>query len=316
MANAAKAYVTNTDSDDISVVDVKSRKELKRVSVGGSPRGAVRFDREKNFGYVSNCAGNTVSVVDLNRDREVAKITVGIAPRGMTLSPDGRHAYVSNSGDNTLSIVDLTERREIRRIAMGANPRHMAVIPKANRLLVAQWGSDAIGNLDLTTGLTSLSALSAIPVGSGARPYSLTPNSDGTVAYVANTQADYISVVDISNSSEKKRIQVGYGSRAIAFSSDEKFAFVSIENANEIVVIDTVKNAVATRVSVGPSPRGVALSVASHELFSSNFSRGNSGFGDAARNSLTVVDVKDPRKAKVVAHIKVGLGPCSVSILE
>lgn len=103
----SKAYVTNTDSDDISVVDIANSKEVCRISIGGSPRGSVRFDPQKNFGYVSNCAGNTISVIDLHRDREVAKITVGMAPRGITLSPDGKYAYVSNSGENTLSIVDL-----------------------------------------------------------------------------------------------------------------------------------------------------------------------------------------------------------------
>jgi YVTN family beta-propeller protein len=67
-----KAYITNTDSDDISVVDLNSRQELTRVSIGGSSRGSVRFDPQRNFGYVSNCARNTVSVLDLNRNREVA----------------------------------------------------------------------------------------------------------------------------------------------------------------------------------------------------------------------------------------------------
>ncbi|MFN9184822.1 MAG: YncE family protein, partial [Planctomycetota bacterium] len=43
-----KAYVTNTDSDDISVVDLDLLKEVDRISIGGSPRGAVKFDSQKN----------------------------------------------------------------------------------------------------------------------------------------------------------------------------------------------------------------------------------------------------------------------------
>jgi YVTN family beta-propeller protein len=310
------AYVTNTDSDDISVVDLGARKEVDRFAIGGSPRGSVRFDPQRNFGYVSNCAGNTISVIDLNRNREVARITVGMAPRGLTISPDGSHAFVSNSGDNSLSVVDLAERKEIRRIAMGENPRHMAVLPKANRLLVTQWGSDSLANLDLSAGTTVLRPLASVPVGTGARPYSLTAKGDGSTAYVANTQADYISVVDVASGRESARIKVGFGGRAIVLSADERYAFASLENSNEVVVIDTKSNQVIHRVEVGPSPRGVALSKQRSEVTSAGFTRTKSMFGDEARNSLSVIDVRDPLKATVVAHIKVGLGPCSVSILE
>jgi YVTN family beta-propeller protein len=313
----AKAYVTNTDSDDISVVDLDGRQELTRVYIGGSPRGAVRFDAQRNFGYVSNCAGNTVSVLDLNRNREVARIRVGLAPRGLILSPDGRHGFVSNSGENTLSIIDLVERKEIRRLAMGENPRHMAILPRTNRLLVTQWGSDTIANLDLASGTSTPTSMASTPVGEGARPYSLVATGDGATAYVANTQANYLSVLDVATGREKARVTIGYGGRAAVLSVDDRYAFVSVENSNELVIVDISANAVVKRLEVGPSPRGVALSRSRMEVCSSSFTRaGSSAFGDAARNTLTVIDVKEPLNATVVGHIKVGLGPCSVSVLE
>lgn len=312
----SKAYVTNTDSDDISVVDLSTKIEISRVSIGGSPRGSVRFDPFKNFGYVSNCAGNTISVIDLHRDREVAKIVVGMAPRGITLSPDGKLAYVSNSGDNTLSVVDLTDRKELKKIAMGENPRHMAFLPKANRLLVTQWGSDTLANLDMAASNLSPIMLAAISVGEGARPYSLTPKSDGTVAYVANTQADYVSVIDVATGTERARVKVGYGGRAIVLSADEKYAFVTVENTNEVAVIDTTSNTVVNSVKVGPSPRGIAIDKTNQTILTANFTRGESMFGLDARNSLSIVNIANPLRAEVIGHISVGLGPCSVSVLE
>lgn len=186
---SAKAYVTNTDSDDISVVDVEGRKEVHRLTVGGSPRGSVRFDPEGNFGYVSNCAGNTISVIDLGRDREVAKIQVGLAPRGLILSKDGNFAYVSNSGDNTLSVVNLTERKEVARHPMGENPRHMALSQGLDRFVVSQWGSDSLAVIDISAGNASLRSMRSVSVGKDARPYSLNILPDGKTALVANTQA-------------------------------------------------------------------------------------------------------------------------------
>ena len=314
---SARAFVTNTDSDDISVVDLTSRKEQARMAVGGSPRGSVRFDPQRNFGYVSNCAGNSVSVVDLNRNREIARISVGLAPRGLTLSSDGRYGFVSNSGENNLSVIDLADRKEVHRLAMGENPRHMTISAKTNQLLVTQWGSDTVARLDLRAGLRTPSPLQSVPVGEGARPYSLAATSDGTIAYVANTQAAYVSVLDVAEGREKTRIVVGHGGRAVVLSKDERHAFVSVENSNELIVIDTSDSRVVRRLEVGPSPRGLALSSTRAEIYSSNFTRSTSAaFGETARNTLTVVDVQDPASAEVKAHIRVGLGPCSVSVLE
>jgi len=142
-------FVTNTDSDDVSVVDAVKRVETERIAVGGSPRGSVRFDRENLFGYVSNTAGNTISVIDLIGLKEVDRIEVGLAPRGLFIGPDGTHAYVSNSGDGTLSIVDLRSRKKVATVPVGQNPRHMALTADGKGLLVSLWGSDSIAVLDI-----------------------------------------------------------------------------------------------------------------------------------------------------------------------
>jgi len=307
-------YSTNTDSDDISVVDLERREEISRIAIGGSPRGSVKFDKKRNIGYISNCAGNTISVLDLENNSEIAKIEVGLSPRGLFLSDDGNYAFVSNSGSNTLSVVDLVKREQIKELPMGQNPRHMGLITQKNKLLVCQWGSDAVGILDLSGGIERAALSTAISVGTNARPYSLSINSDGSRAYVANTQADYMSVIDVDENRESARVIVGYGGRAIALSKDEKCAFISVENSNEIVIIDLTKNEVIHRLEVGPSPRGIALDAPSKLLFAGVFTRSKSIIN--IRNALSIIDISNPPQAKYVGNINVGLGPCSVSILN
>lgn len=305
-------YVTNTDSNDISVVDNAQRIEVKRIPVGESPRGAVKFDPRGKFGYVSNCAGNTISVIDLDANTEVAKIEVGLAPRGIALSADGSVAYVSNSGSNDLSVVDLKTRKEIERIAMGGNPRHMGIIDD-NLLLVSEWGADSIAVMDISN-KKSLLSKQTIPLGRDSRPYSLNIAKKSRLAIVANTQSDNISIIDLRSLTETDRIKVGYGGRAVAISGDEKFAFVTVENSNEVVVVDLSKRSAVHRTDVGPSPRGIAIDVNRSEIYSSSFTRSESKVG--SRNSISVVDIKNPLKAKYSGEIIVGLGPCSVALLQ
>ena len=306
-------FTTNTDSDDISVVDVIRRNEITRIPVGGSPRGSVKFDPDKKFGYVSNCAGNSISVLDLNSYKEVAKIKTGIAPRGLSISSDGNFAFVSNSGSNNVSIIDLKKRKEINQISMGANPRHMFVLSRLNKVLISEWGSDSIGVIDLIGKSMKAKSTKSIPVGKDSRPYSINVTSDEKTAYVANTQASYISIIDIDKNLEKERIEVGYGGRAIVLDEKSGYAYATIENSNQVAIIDLNKNEVVNRIEVGPNPRGIAIDFDLQEIYSSSFTRSGSMF---KRNSITVVDIKNPLKAKVIDEIVVGLGPCSVSVLK
>jgi len=308
-------YSTNTDSDDVSVVDTQKREEIARIPVGGSPRGAVKFDKIQKFGYVSNCAGNTISVIDLYTNRELTKITVGLAPRGLAISEDSKHAFVSNSGSNTLSVIDLVKRTSITEIAMGKNPRHMAILPKRDIVLVCEWGSDCVSILDYSDGINTISMSNTIYVGPNARPYSLNVNSTGNKAYVANTQADYMSILNIEEAKEENRVNVGYGGRAIVLSPDEKYAFISVENTNEIATVNLSSNQVVNKVKVGPCPRGIALDKINNILYIAPFPRSTSIATDS-RNSLSVLDASNPEETKDIGDIKVGLGPCSVSVLN
>jgi len=308
------AYVTNTDSDDISVVSISARKEIGRIPIGGSPRGSVRFDADKRFGYVSNCAGNTISVLDLSSNTEVGKIEVGLAPRGLTLSGDGAFAYVSNSGENTLSVVDLDSRSVVSKIEMSDNPRHMGISSDGSMIFVSQWGSDSIAVIDVSAP-TKPRVVKEVSVGENARPYSVAVHHGSDVLFVANTQATYISVIDTRTLEEVNRIEVGYGGRAITLNRDKSYAFASVENTNELVSINTRDQSVRSRVEVGPSPRGIAYVDADEEVEGGSFSR-SAFVNPAARNALFSVNVKDPENLEVVGYVKVGLGPCSVSILQ
>ncbi|OAU15787.1 YncE family protein [Lacticaseibacillus rhamnosus] len=43
------AYVTNTDSNDISVVDLQTSSEINRIAIGDSPRGAMAIDKKGDW---------------------------------------------------------------------------------------------------------------------------------------------------------------------------------------------------------------------------------------------------------------------------
>jgi YVTN family beta-propeller protein len=71
--DGSRIYVTNTQSDNVSVIDVAQQKVISIVPVGGYPEG-ISFDHANQRVYVANWFDNTVSVIDASNNKLVNTI--------------------------------------------------------------------------------------------------------------------------------------------------------------------------------------------------------------------------------------------------
>ncbi|MEM5008936.1 YncE family protein [Priestia megaterium] len=308
------AYVTNTDSNDISIVDIEDKKELGRIPVGGSPRGGMAIDKKGIYGYVSNCAGNTVSVIDVVSNRETGKISVGNAPRGVVISPDDNFLFVSNSGSNDVSVIDLNIREELVRIPVGDNPRALSITPDGKYVNVPCWGADSLSIIEMNYESPEKSReLYRIPLGKDARPYHAFSDIDNVHVYTANTHKHTISVINILDLKVEQEIKVGYGPRAVISDPVDPFLYVSCEASNAVSVVDKNNWEEIKQIKVGPTPRGLKIDKPNEILMVSAFTRTLNPELMADANSLSVIDL---RKQEKVGTIKTGLGPCSINIYD
>lgn len=103
------AFVANQFSDDISVVDLKKQKEIKRIPVLRQPI-QIEISKDGNSLFVANflTAGRAdvdtvtseISIIDLNGMKVVKNIPLANgsnALRGMCLSTDGKYIFVSHN---------------------------------------------------------------------------------------------------------------------------------------------------------------------------------------------------------------------------
>src|SRR5205814_5897285 len=77
------AYITNEDSDNLSVLDLATN-EAVNVNTGHSPWG-VAVNSQGTLTYVTNSGDGTLSVLDTETNTIVATIAVGNAPRGVAV---------------------------------------------------------------------------------------------------------------------------------------------------------------------------------------------------------------------------------------
>ena len=101
------AFVSNSSSGNVSVVDLAQMSVVGTVAVGVSPWDTALTPDGKKL-LVSNQGGDTVSVVDVNSRSVVKVIDVGKAPMMIAITPDGQSAYVTNRDSHTISTIDLT----------------------------------------------------------------------------------------------------------------------------------------------------------------------------------------------------------------
>src|SRR5262249_1410984 len=98
------AYVTNSTSDTVSVIDTATNTVVATVPVGRLLRGVARAP-DGTRAYVANEFSDTVSVIDTATNPVVATVPVGRFPLWVAITPDGTRAYVTNFRD-TVSVID------------------------------------------------------------------------------------------------------------------------------------------------------------------------------------------------------------------
>ncbi len=106
-----KLYVTlaGTEAEpcsQVSVVDVETKKVLKRISVGSRPYVPVLHPGGR-FIVVTNELSNYATVIDTTTDEAVGEIGLDYYCQGLVFSKDGRRAWVANRYLDQVLVVDI-----------------------------------------------------------------------------------------------------------------------------------------------------------------------------------------------------------------
>lgn len=82
------AYVTNSASDTVSVIDLARLKVVSEIAVGSEPRGCA-LTPQGNALLVANFTSGTVSVIDTSTQNIIQTVNLGGNPQAVAISNDG-----------------------------------------------------------------------------------------------------------------------------------------------------------------------------------------------------------------------------------
>jgi YVTN family beta-propeller protein len=172
-----RAFVANIGSG--SVTAIEGRKAIRQIPTGKGAEGIAMTPDAREV-WVTNREADTVSVIDVNGLEVVATVSAVAFPIRVKMTPDGRRALVSCAKSGDVAVIDVAGRREIGRIRIDQE----SVPGAAQRLFSTQFGK------------------SPVPVGVLVAP-------DGKRAWVACTNADVVSALDLETLAVVGRLTAG-----------------------------------------------------------------------------------------------------------
>lgn len=152
------AVVTNTGSNNISVVDINPASAtygsvLSTFAVGTNPAGVAVLSRTGQA-VVANEGSSTASIVDITGVAATRTVNTGGQPRGVAINPDTGFAYVSNSVSDSMTAFNITNGTTSptpTTIAVDRKPGAIAIAPDLHFLLLANETSNSFIVFDISS---------------------------------------------------------------------------------------------------------------------------------------------------------------------
>ena len=286
------AYITNQNSNNVSVIDTATNTVVATIPVGSGPVG-VAVNPSGTRLYVTNRGSGNISVIDTSTNAVVATIPVGSGPVGVAVNPSGTRLYAANFSSNTVSVIDTSTNAVVATIPVGSAPNDVAVNPSGTRLYVVNHLSSTVSVIDASTNTVVIT----IPVGSV--PVGVAVNPSGARVYVTSDFSGKVSVIDTSTNTVFATISVGSRPQGVAVNLFGTRVYAANYGSNTVSVIDTSTNTVFATIPVGSGPIGVAVNPSGTRLY-------------VANNSSNTVSVIDTSTNTVAATIPVGSGPLAL----
>ena len=199
-----KVGVVTDVGNDLLVVNVETGFVEKKIPTQQIVSHLLVLHPNRPLAYVTNINSNSVSVIDLNLNQVIKIIPCGLGAEGIDITPDGLEIWVTNNKENTISVINTDTNQITNTIPSGKESLRLKFSVDGKHCLATNASDGTISVYDQQSkkqiktikipGKTSLleRALYHTP-----RPVGLLIHPNGLYAFVANSNADRVEVIDM-----------------------------------------------------------------------------------------------------------------------
>jgi YVTN family beta-propeller protein len=246
---AGLAYVVNSGAASISLIDMSTEKEVRRIPMLREPHHLALSPDGKSL-LVGDTVGNEMFFFDPTTAALQKRMPVA-DPYQLGFSPNGKFLVVNGLARNQVDVYDATSMQLLKRFPIRSMPSHLAYAPDSSRVFVSLQGTDSLVAIDLN----KLAILWTVKVGS-------TPAGvmwhNGKVL-VADMGIDYVAVVDPSDGRVTDRVHTGKGAHNLFLSPDGKIIWVNNRVAGTTTALDAATLAVTRSYQIPGGPDDIAF---------------------------------------------------------
>jgi len=243
------AFIINSGSASISLIDMSSEKEIRRIPVLREPHHVALSPDGKSL-LVGDTVGNEMFFFDPATAALQKRMPVA-DPYQLGFSPNGKFLVVNGLARNQVDVYDAATMQLLKRFPIASMPSHLAYAPDSSRVFVSLQGTDSLVAIDLSR----LAILWTAKIGK-------TPAGvlwhNGKVL-VADMGTDYVAIVDPADGRVIGRIHTGKGAHNLFLSPDGKIIWVNNRVAGTATALDATTLATIRNYRIPGGPDDIAF---------------------------------------------------------
>ncbi len=243
------AAVTNNGQgkQSVQLISIRDQKLLDTYEVGKSWLGLVFSDNGKSL-YVSGGNDNWIVHFVIQNKKLVCHDTIRlgkpwpekISVAGIAVDEAGHRIYAVTKENNSLYVADNYTNKILKQISLGGEGYTCLLSPDKKHLYCSCWGCDKI--VILNTGSLEIEGSIAV----GDNPNDIAIDRQGKTLFVANSNDNSVSVIDLSrkmvieilNSALFPGAPTGSTTNSVALSRDDRTLYVANADNNCLAVFD------------------------------------------------------------------------------
>lgn len=249
--NGQTVYVTNYESQDVSVIDTATNTVTTSITLAGNP-GFIAITPDSQTLFVEFTGNSTESVAVIATATNTVTKTVSVNYwQDVSVSPDGTQLWVADFVADSVFVVDPATFVTLHTISIGGTPFHVQVAPNGESAYVLGI-SGFLSKIAVASRKIIWSHGTVAHHGSG---FAITPNGD-TLYLPENRQN--VLVFDTHSGSRTATIRVAEPTVALGspvVTPSGKFLYVPCSSTDVVKMASTADHkVVGNDISVGGDP--------------------------------------------------------------
>lgn len=156
-ADGSRAYVANSFSNNVSVIDPRGPTLVATVSVDLRPI-ALWLDENAHKLYVANADSDNLSIINTDTNQVTATIPLAMLPTALAANDGRGRVYVANASTDSVYVIEGTSI--VKEIGVGRHPIDLARDESSQRIFIANAADGTLSVLDES----DLSIRSTLPI--------------------------------------------------------------------------------------------------------------------------------------------------------